>query len=71
MEQHHRHLSKIDQSMACTAGLVCIFSTVVGRRQKKEKNENALKDMAVVAGTQQSLSNLYSLDIYEQHALKM
>ncbi len=31
---------------------------------KKEKNENALEDVALVAGTQQNLSNLYSLDIY-------
>jgi hypothetical protein len=26
--------------------------------------ENALEDVALVAGTQQNLSNLYSLDIY-------
>ncbi len=30
---------------------------------KKEKKANALKDVALVAGTQQNLSNLYSLDI--------
>ncbi len=28
------------------------------------KKENALEDVALVAGTQQNLSNLYSLDIY-------
>ncbi len=28
------------------------------------KRENALEDVALVAGTQQNLSNLYSLDIY-------
>ncbi len=31
---------------------------------KKEKKENALEDVALVAGTQQDLSVLYSLDIY-------
>ncbi len=29
-----------------------------------KKKENALEDVALVAGTQQNLSNLYSLDIY-------
>jgi len=29
------------------------------------KAENALEDVALVAGTQQNLSNLYSLDIYD------
>jgi len=28
------------------------------------QKENALEDVALVAGTQQNLSNLYSLDIY-------
>ncbi len=28
------------------------------------KKENALEDVALVAGTQQNLTNLYSLDIY-------
>jgi len=28
------------------------------------KRENALADVALVAGTQKNLSNLYSLDIY-------
>jgi len=30
----------------------------------KKKTENALVDVALVAGTQQNLSNLYYLDIY-------
>ena len=29
-----------------------------------KKAENALEDVALVVGTQQNLSNLYSLDIY-------
>ncbi len=32
-----------------------------------EKRENALEDVALVAVTQQNLSNLYYLDIYGQH----
>jgi hypothetical protein len=32
--------------------------------EKKRKKENALEDVALVAGTQQNLSSLYSLDIY-------
>ncbi len=32
--------------------------------KKKKKKRNALEDVAQVAGTQQNLSNLYSLDIY-------
>ncbi len=51
--------------MAHTACIVCFISTVNGRSKKKE---NALKDVALVAGTQQNLSNLYSLDIYGLHA---
>jgi hypothetical protein len=47
--------------MAHTAGLVCLISTVSGCGKKRE---NALEDVALVAGTQQNLSNLYSLDIY-------
>ncbi len=31
---------------------------------KKKKAKNALEDVALVAGTQQNLSILYSLDIY-------
>ncbi len=49
--------------MAHTACLICLISTVIGRC-KKEEVENALEDVAQVAGTQQNLSNLYSLDIY-------
>jgi hypothetical protein len=38
--------------MACTASLACLFNTAIGRSQKKRKKaENALKDMALVAGT--------------------
>jgi hypothetical protein len=47
--------------MARTACHVCFFSTVNGRSKKKE---NALEDVALLAGTQQNLSNLYSLDIF-------
>jgi hypothetical protein len=44
--------------------LVCFISTVNGRSKNKEKKENALEDVALVASTQQNLSILYSLDIY-------
>ncbi len=47
--------------MARTACLVCLISTGSGRCKKVE---NALEDVALLAGTQQYLSNLYSLDIY-------
>ncbi len=47
--------------MAHTACLVCLISIVSGRCKK---GENALEDVTLVAGTQQNLSNLYSLDIY-------
>jgi hypothetical protein len=57
----HRHLSKIDFLMACTACLVCFISTVNGHSKKRE---NASEDVALVAGSPQNLSNLYSLDIY-------
>jgi hypothetical protein len=30
-----------------------------------KKGQNALEDVVLVAGTQQNLSNLYSLDIYD------
>jgi len=33
------------------------------KRKEKEKG-NALEDVVLIAGTQQNLSNLYSLDIY-------
>jgi hypothetical protein len=38
-----------------TACLVCFFNTVNGR---SEKRENALEDVALVAGTQQNVSNI-------------
>ncbi len=57
----HRHLSNIDCLIACNACLVSVFSTVNGRNKKRK---NALDDVALVVGTQQNLSNLYSLDIY-------
>ncbi len=47
--------------MAHTACLVCLFSTISGHCKK---GENALEDVMLVAGTQQNLSNLYSLDIF-------
>jgi hypothetical protein len=50
--------------MACTDCLVSFISTVNGHSQK---GENALEDVALVAGTQQNLSKLYSLDIYGQN----
>jgi hypothetical protein len=50
--------------MARTECLVCLISTVSGCC-KKEEAENALEDVALVAGTQQNLSTLYSLDIYD------
>jgi hypothetical protein len=48
--------------MAHTACLVCSISTLNGC---SKKGENALEDVALVAGSQQNLSNQYSLDIYE------
>jgi hypothetical protein len=47
--------------MVRTACLVCFISTVNGRSKKRE---NASEDVVLVAGTQQNLNNLYSLDIY-------
>jgi hypothetical protein len=47
--------------MARTACLASFIITVNGH---SKKGENALEDVALVAGTQQNLSNLYSLDIY-------
>ena len=47
--------------MVDTACLVCFISVVNGHSKKRE---NALEDVALVAGAQQNLSNLYSLDIY-------
>jgi hypothetical protein len=60
IDSAHKNLSNIDYLMACTVSLVCFISTVNGCSEKKE---NALEDVALVAGTQQNLSNLYSLDI--------
>jgi hypothetical protein len=39
--------------MANTAGLDCLFSTVIGCSQKKKRKKagNAFKDVALVAGT--------------------
>ncbi len=47
--------------MAHTVFLVCLISIVSGRCKKLE---NALEDVALVAGTQQNFSNQYSLDVY-------
>jgi hypothetical protein len=47
--------------MVCTAWLVCLISIVSGNCKKGKK---PLKDVALVAGTQQNLSNIYSLDVY-------
>jgi hypothetical protein len=57
----HRHLGNVDCLMVHTACHVCFTSTV---NDCSEKKENALEDAALVASTQQNLSNLYSLDIY-------
>jgi len=57
----HTHLSNIDCLMARAAHLVCFISTVNGC--SKNTKENALEDAALGSGTQQNLSNLYSLDI--------
>ncbi len=58
----HRHLSNVDCLMVYTACIVCFISTVNGC---SKKGENVLEDVVLVVGTQQNLSNLYSLDIYE------
>jgi hypothetical protein len=39
----------------------------VAAAKRKKEAKNALEDVALVAGTQQNLSNLYSLDIYGVH----
>jgi hypothetical protein len=50
--------------MKHTAGLVCLISTVNGRI-KKEEEEAFCGRAALVAGTSQTLSNLFlSFDIY-------
>jgi hypothetical protein len=43
--------------MARTACIVCLISTISGRNKKAK---NALVDVALVVGTLQNLSNLYS-----------
>ena len=49
---NHRHLSNIDCLMARTACYVCFISTVNGHNKKKRKEaQNALEDVALVAGT--------------------
>jgi hypothetical protein len=47
--------------MACTACLVCFISTV---NDHSKKGKMPLEDVVLVAGTQQNLCNIYSLDIY-------
>jgi hypothetical protein len=42
-----------------------LFASLVLLIATAKKKENALEDVALVAGTQQNLNNLYSLDIYE------
>jgi hypothetical protein len=42
-----------------------LFASSVLLMAAAKKKENALEDIALVAGTQQNLSNLYSLDIYD------
>jgi hypothetical protein len=58
----YRHQSNIDCLMARTAGFICFISTVNGH---SKKSKNVLEDVALAAGAQQNLSNLYSLDIYD------
>ena len=61
----HGHLGKIDYLKAHTACLLCFISTGNGCNKNKIKEaKNALENVALVAGTLQNLSNLYSLDIY-------
>jgi hypothetical protein len=47
--------------MAHTACLICFISTVNGRsnKKRKEKKKLTLGKLAPVAGTQQTLSNLF------------
>jgi hypothetical protein len=47
--------------MVCTPAL---FASLVLFNGHSKKRENALEEVALVAGTQQNLSNLYYLDIY-------
>jgi hypothetical protein len=50
--------------MAHTACLVCFISTVNGRSKKERKKAGNALEVALIACTQQNLSNLFSLDIY-------
>ncbi len=54
-------LEYIDCLMACTACLVCFISTVNGHcnKKRKEKKKITLGRLALVAATQQTLSNLF------------
>jgi len=54
----HRHLSNIDCLIAHI--LPTLFASLVLLMTTAKNSENALEDVALVAGTQQNLSNLYS-----------
>ncbi len=54
LDRPHRHLSNIDCLMACTACLVCFIRTGNGRSKKR-----SLGRLALVEGTQRTLSNLF------------
>ncbi len=45
--------------------LPTLFASLLLLMTAAKNSENALKDVALVAGTQQNLSNLYSLNIYD------
>jgi hypothetical protein len=60
LRHQHRHLSNIDCLTARTTCLVCPISTVNGHSKKKRKKA---KNVALVAGTQQTLSNIFFLSI--------
>jgi hypothetical protein len=47
--------------------LFALLILLMASANKKKKGGNAFKDVALVAGTQQNLSNLYYLDIYGSH----
>ncbi len=62
--QPHRHLSNIDCMKARTACLVCFINTVNGHHKKRKRS---LERSALVAGTLQTLSNLFwTFHIYVQ-----
>jgi hypothetical protein len=44
-----------------------LFASLVLLMAATKKGENGLEDEALLAGTQQNLSNLYSKDIYERN----